>query len=85
MSDSELRALVYQAFDARGTPEFGGLIEKIVEWKVLRSLPNMDFLRCIARGLLQDELDRQGRIPTVDALVELLRRTEPTRNGAGLD
>lgn len=75
---AQLRALIAAAWPHRGTPELREHAERIVEWHALRPIARGDVaaVRTLARNVLEAELHRQQRV-SVDALVELLRRTEP--------
>ncbi len=76
----QLRALVTQAWPDRHDPEKArDHAERIVEWNYSWPLARGDIqaIRAAARAALAHELDRQRRLPTVDDLVGLLRRTDP--------
>lgn len=76
IEQAQLRALVYDAWPHRGTPELDRHIERIVDWGTLRWLTTIDLraMRLDALGAVETELRRRK---SIDQIVELLRRTDP--------
>ena len=86
---AQLRALICAAPDEAfdwDAPESRELAEQIVAWHHARPIVrgDLDATRRLARVALAAELERQQRLPSVDELVQLLRRTSVSHNRKGV-